>query len=74
MREEDGTNKNWLHYNNMNCNMVHSVLILGGAAACEAEEYSASSLVCHFSYTFYSNCGRFAWFMPPYSADLSEIY
>ena len=24
----------------------------------------------HFCYTFYSNYGRFAWFMTPYSADL----
>ena len=37
-------------------------------------QYSASSLVCHFCCTFYSNCGRFAWFMTPCSADLPEIY
>ena len=35
--------------------------------------YSASSLVRHFCYSFYSNYGRFAWFMTHYSADLPEI-
>ena len=36
----------------------------------ELKSSRASSLVCHFCYTFYSSYGRFT----PYSADLSEIY
>ena len=47
---------------------------VSGIAFAELVMYSASSLVCHFCYTFYSNYGRFVWFMTPYSADFPEIY
>ena len=50
------------------------VVLIGRLPGPDQKKYSASSLVCHLCYTFYSNYGRSAWFMTPYSADLPEIY